>query len=863
VTENSDQVIRLGDYRPPPWRVLRIDLAFDLDSECTEVEARLELEPDPAQPLAPLRLDGEDLELIEIDLDGQPLPPDRYRLDECGLQVDAVADACVLRTRVRIRPQRNTRLEGLYASESMLLTQCEAEGFRRISFFIDRPDVMAVWRTTLRADRRRFPVLLGNGNPVANGELADGRHYATWDDPHPKPAYLFALVAGALGCVSRDVVSLGGRAVRLNVWAAQADVPRCAFALDAVERALRWDEARFGRIYDLDVFNVVAAQDFTMGAMENKGLNIFNARYILADAETATDADFMAIESVIGHEYFHNWSGNRVTLRDWFQLSLKEGLTVFRDQEFSADLHSRSVKRIEDVRLLRSRQFAEDAGPLAHPVRPAEYREINNFYTATVYEKGAEVVRMLHTLLGEAAFRAGMDRYFDANDGRAATVEDFLAAHAQASGRDLAQFSRWYSQTGTPDVEVRASHEPASRRYVLSIRQSHPDAATQGPLHMPLRYSLFDAQGGLLDVRPEGCARPGLLELTETEHRFVFDGVDEEPLPSFNQGFAAPIRLRFDYRPEQLARLARCEADGFNRWEASVRLALLALVDHSTPARDALCDALRGLLQDTRADPALVAECLELPDFDTLAGEVQRLDVDDLLAAREELLDFLAEALADELDARYQALAAEASGGMLASAIAARRLRNACLALLTRLDPTARLAESQFAAARVMSDRLAALRCLLHADAPGAGAALLAFRERHADDPLVTDKWIGLVATRPHPDARDAVVELLGSPQWKPTNPNRVRALLGQFARNNPVAFHRRDGAGYALVAEQIAELDRINPQVAARLLGAFESWRRLDPMRLPLVGGLLESLGGRLLSSDCRDLLQRLLSEP
>jgi aminopeptidase N len=857
---STDAVHRLADYRPPAWCVRRVELAFDLDADATLVESRLELEPDPAQPLQPLRLEGEDLELLSIELDGRVLAADAYRQEGGTLAIEGLDAACVLRTVVRIHPRRNTRLEGLYASGPMLLTQCEAEGFRRITYFVDRPDAMATWRVTLRAPREAFPVLLANGNPVGAGELADGRHWVTWDDPHPKPCYLFALVAGRLDCLSRELVTMEGRRVHLAVWAEERDLPRCVFALDAVERALRWDEARFGRAYDLDQFNVVAAQDFTMGAMENKGLNIFNARYILADADTATDADFMAVESVIGHEYFHNWSGNRVTLRDWFQLSLKEGLTVFRDQEFSADLHSRSVKRIEDVRLLRSRQFAEDAGPLAHPVRPPEYREINNFYTATVYEKGAEIVRMLHTLLGEESFRAGMDRYFAANDGRAATVEDFLAAMAQASGRDLGQFARWYAQAGTPEVGVAQDFDAAKGRLSLRLSQRIPGQADAAPLHIPLRLALFDAQGAALPLAAAGV-RDGVLELREAEATLVIDGLREEPVISLNQGFGAPIRLRQALGVAQLATLARCEPDGFNRWEAMQRLALLALIARDAAARDALCDALRAGLQ-SGADPALLADCLELPDFDTLAGEVGFIDADALVAAREELLDFLAEALADALDARYASLAEPARGGLVAAAIAARRLRNAILPLLSRLDPQARLAQAQFDAARVMSDRLAALRCLLHFDAPGAGPALDRFQQRFAGDALVEDKWIGLLATRPHPDALDAVRDLLASPHWKPANPNRVRALLGNLARNNPLAFHRLDGAGYGLLAEQIAALDALNPQVAGRLLTAFENWARLAGERRGLARAALASLDSRLASADGRDLLQRLLAQ-
>jgi len=862
---SESALIRLRDYHPPAWRVNHVEIAFDLDLPATEVDCTLSLAPDPEQASAELVLDGEELELLAISIDGVPLAVHEYGHANGRLIVPGARGACRLRTRVRIRPDRNTRLEGLYASRGLLLTQCEAEGFRRITFFIDRPDVMPTWRITLRAERARFPVLLGNGNPVESFALEDARQQSVWDNPHPTPCYLFALVAGELDCVARDIVAGDGRSVRLAVWAAPTDVPRCAFALDALERALRWDEQRFGRHYDLSQFNIVAAQDFTMGAMENKGLNIFNARFILADRDTATDADYLNVESVIGHEYFHNWSGNRVTLRDWFQLSLKEGLTVFRDQEFTADAHSRAVKRIEDVRLLRARQFAEDAGALAHPVRPAEYREINNFYTLTVYEKGAEIVRMLHTLLGEATFRAGMDRYFASHDGRAATVEDFLAAHAAVCGRDLSQFARWYAQPGTPQLQVRG--EWADGAFRMRIEQSAPTLVghpAPQPLHLPLRYALYDAQGNALDALPVGHTRKGLLELTEARHELVFEGLHEAPLPAFNQGFAAPVKLHYEYRPAELARLARIERDPFNRWDALQQLALGVLLRRFPDALGgaaALSDAFGDLLDDVDADPAFVAECLALPDFDTLADAAERIDVDALLAAREDLLDLLAEDHIDRLQHRYETLAASAAQGLTAAAIAARALRNACLGWITRLDPEARLASAQYATAEHMTDRLGALRVLVRFDAPAKRAALAQFQQRYRDDALVTDKWITLVASRPQPEALDDVRALLESPWWTPTNPNRVRAVLGSFARLNPVAFHRADGAGYALLVEQLPRLDTVNPQVAARLIGAFENHTRLIGPRAQLARTALTRLRAGLHSRDAQDLLNRLLA--
>ena len=859
-------VIRLVDYRAPAWRISAVELAFDLDPDATLVESTLHLLPNPEVAPEPLRLDGEALALLSIELDGVPLSPQRYTLDDTGLSLPGLAAACVLTTRVRIHPAGNTRLEGLYASEASLITQCEAEGFRRITYFIDRPDVSSRYRVTLRADRARYPVLLSNGNPDGAGDLPDGRHYARWVDPHPKPSYLFALVAGNLDRVSAPFRSMEGRAVTVNVWADPTDVPRCRHALDCALAAMRWDENRFGRAYDLDVFNIVAAQDFTMGAMENKGLNIFNARYILADADTATDADFEGVESVIGHEYFHNWSGNRVTLRDWFQLSLKEGLTVFRDQEFTSDRHSRALKRIEDVRLLKSRQYVEDAGPLAHPVRPASYTEINNFYTATVYEKGAEVVRMLHTLLGEAAFRAGLDRYFECHDGGAATVEDFLAAMAQASGRDLSRFARWYDQPGTPELRITQQFDPARGEYRIEIEQgavAAPDASMRVPLHIPLAYALYDAAGQRIERQPQADAttRAGLIELTAERHTLRFEGLTEAPLPAFLQGLSAPVRLQVDYTPTQLARLVRCEPDPLTRWESAQRLATDAILrrGNAVAARSALLDVLGELLADAELDPGFIAECHQLPDVWTLADQCESIDLDAIWREREDLLDTLAETHAERFEQRYRD-AALGDEAIDADAIARRRLKNLCLARLTRLDPTAVLAASQFAHAVNLTDRLAALAALLHHDAPDAAAALAAFRSRYASDALVTDKWLGLVATRPQPDAVEGVAALLRDPLWTPRNPNRVRAVLGNFARTNVVGFHRRDGAGYALLFDQALALDALNPQVAARQLTVLENWQRLDPQRRGLVADGLRRLEAGTLSRDCADVVTRLL---
>jgi aminopeptidase N len=871
MTDQASPPIRLAEYRAPAWTITDVALVFDLERESSEIEATLMLRCDA--PEATLQLDGEDLELLAIELDGRALAAEEYAQDASGLTVHAARGlaACTLRTRVRVHPAANTRLEGLYTSGSLLLTQCEAEGFRRITFFVDRPDVQARWRTTLRAERARYPVLLAGGDRVAERDLGDGRHEAEWHNPHPTPCYLFALAAGPMTRVSKVVTGADGRVVELNVWVEGEDPEPCRYALGAVERALRWDESRFGRCYDLGVFNVVAAQDFTMGAMENKGLNIFNARYILADERTATDADFMGIESVVGHEYFHNWSGNRVTLRDWFQLSLKEGLTVFRDQEFTADLHSRDLKRIDDVRLLRARQFAEDAGALAHPVRPAEYREINNFYTLTIYEKGAEIVRMLHSRLGEPAFRAGIDRYFADNAGRSATLEDFYAAHSAATGIDCRDMLAWYAQAGTPVLEVERSFDPSTGEYTLVLRQrppaNVPDAA---PLPIPFRLALYAPDGRALPPPHAHDAEPipGGLLLRHATHTLRWQGLDAEPLPVLNRGFAAPIRLRMPMRPEERARIVQVESDGFARWDALQHLALDVLLARAGESVDGLCDvdaaeaalsaALGALLADTQAHPAFVAECLALPDFDTLADAVAVVDPGALVAARERLGLSLAVAHREALQRRFDALRAGARGGLDDAAMAARSFRHAALAWLSRVDGGA-AARRLWADAGSMTERMAALRALLHAKADGAAAAREAFAAEFADHALVTDKWLAVVATRPAADALDDVESLLAGPYWHPTNPNRVRAIVGSLARLNPAAFHRGDGAGYRFVAAQVQALDAINPQVAARLLGAFEGLPRWTVAARTAALAALAPLRSAALSRDVAELLGRL----
>jgi aminopeptidase N len=841
--------IRLADYRPPAWRVERVELVFELGIDATEVAAKLLLRRDPAQD-APLRLDGENLELLAIALDGQPLPGTAYRSVEGGLEVDGVRDSSVLETRVRVHPAANTALEGLYLSgprgTGFLLTQCEAQGFRHITYFPDRPDVQASYTVTLRADRARFPVLLAGGNPDGAGELEDGRHWARFVDPHPKPSYLFALVAGQLEKIERDYRNADGRDVQLKIWAEADAIERCHYAMDALERSMRWDEQVYGRNYDLDVFHVVATHDFNMGAMENKGLNIFNAKCLLADPDSSTDDEYRRVEAVIAHEYFHNWSGNRVTCRDWFQLSLKEGFTVFREQSFSADMNSAPLKRIEDVALLRRAQFPEDAGPLAHPVRPAEYREINNFYTATVYEKGAELVRMLAGRLGREGFRRGTDLYFARNDGRAATIEDFLAALGEANGIDLTPYLAWYGQAGTPRLQAHGAYDAGRREYTLTLRQHTPPDQRQAhkqPLPIPVKLALFGADGRMLPLHMDGQTADGETErvvvLDRAEQRFVFRDVAERPVPSLLRGFSAPVILECDYTPTELALLLGHDPDGFNRWEAGQQLALRAydaLRDGTGPeAVAAWCDALAALFDDGNLDDALLADLLTPPGEIELAERESAVDPARIHALRQQLQQRLAARIGPAaLDARYRALAARTTAALDAASQARRRLKQGVLQLLALLDPAQACghAAAQYRDAPGMTDRLGALAVLARHDALRSAEPLAHFRTRYANDPLALDKWFALQAQLPGEAALARVQALEADPAFTLKNPNRARALLGSYASGNPTGFHRPDGAGYRLYAERLLALDALNPQIAARLATAFNGWQRLEPQR-------------------------------
>ncbi len=803
----SPQTVWLKDYRPPDWHIETAALAFDLGEESTRVTARLAVRHNPDGRTGPLVLDGQDFKLLSVAIDGVPLGDKDYQLTGERLTIASPPDSFTLETVVEIRPQDNTALEGLYKSSGTFCTQCEAEGFRRITFFIDRPDVMATYRTTITADRTRYPVLLSNGNLVESEDLPDGRHRAVWEDPFPKPSYLFALVAGDLACVEDTYTTGSGRAVTLRIYVEPGNADRCAWAMQSLKNAMGWDEAVYGLEYDLDIYMIVAVGDFNMGAMENKGLNVFNAKFVLARPETATDSDYAFIESVIAHEYFHNWTGNRVTCRDWFQLSLKEGLTVFRDQQFSADMRSAAVKRIGDVRALRARQFPEDAGPLAHPVRPDSYIEINNFYTATVYEKGAEVVRMIHTLLGPDGFRRGIDLYFERHDGQAVTCDDFVTAIEDANGADLAQFRRWYAQAGTPKLKVAGRYDKASRTYEMTFRQSAPPTPGQDAklaLHIPVSVGLLDAEGGDMPLRLEGedAANGGtkILELREPVQTFRFVDVDAPPTPSILRGFSAPVIVEQDLPEHQRLQLMAHDSDLFNRWQAGQDIALQLLLrgvraiqrDGAGPAGKAFVAALGRTLEDETLDPAFAAEMLALPGEDVIADRMEVIDVEAVHLAREGLRRTIAKTLGDSLLTAYHRHAGNAPPSPAARAAGHRALKNRALGYLVATGEPEMddLCHTQFENAQTMSDSIAALALLAHGDSPHRRRALAEFRQRWSDDRLVLDKWFMVQATAPRADTLERVHELMRDSAFSMRNPNKVRALIGAFAGANAVRFH-------------------------------------------------------------------------
>jgi aminopeptidase N len=871
--------VRLSEYRPPDWLVETVDLDVRLHPTKAPVRTTLKLKPNPAAGVpAPLHLDGDGLMLVALKLDGEPLSADRYVATPDGLTIaQPPPRPFTLEIETLVDPSANTQLSGLYRSSGTYCTQCEAEGFRRITYFPDRPDVMAVYTTRIEADKAEVPVLLANGNLREGGDMPGGRHFAVWHDPWPKPAYLFALVGGRLGHIEDRFVTMSGREVALRIYVEPGKEDRAGYAMDSLKRAMRWDEEVFGREYDLDVFMIVAVSDFNMGAMENKGLNVFNDKYVLASPATATDNDFVSIEAIIAHEYFHNWTGNRITCRDWFQLCLKEGLTVFRDQEFTSDQRSRVVTRIGDVRGLRAHQFVEDAGPLAHPVRPEVYREINNFYTTTVYEKGAEVVRMIQTLIGPRLFRKGMDLYFERHDGEAATVEQFVQCFADASGRDFSQFMRWYSQAGTPEVVASGHYDSGTRSFRLDLAQTVPPTPGQSdkePLVIPLVTGLLASDGRELPLKVGGKpVERRLVVLDQAAQSFVFENVPERPVLSINRGFSAPIKLAANLGPDDQRLIAARDGDPFNRWQAVQALATALLAGNVARLRagqepeadEGLLDALAAILSDRRLEPAFIAEALIPPSEADIAREIGRdVDPDAIFRARAGLRALIGLHLNAALTATYESLAASGPYSPDAESAGRRMLRNVCLDLLaaTQERHAIKLAERQYQTADNMTDRMAALATLsLHAG-PERTTAFDDFYQRHRDDPLIIDKWLALQAMTPDPATLDRVRALTGHPAFSMTNPNRVRSLIGAFAQSNPTQFNRPDGAGFEFVVDRILELDPANPQVAARMTTAFRSWRALEPTRRARAQAALQRIAAApKLSRDVGDIAERALA--
>ncbi|MDD2056120.1 aminopeptidase N [Pseudomonas sp. GD03860] len=879
------QVIYLKDYQAPEYLIDETHLTFELFEDHSLVHAQLVMRRNPARGpgLPPLVLDGQQLELLSVALDDQALSAGDYQLDDSHLTLQPKAATFTLDTSVKIHPESNTALEGLYKSGSMFCTQCEAEGFRKITYYLDRPDVMSTFTTTVIAEQHRYPVLLSNGNPIGSGPQDDGRHWATWEDPFMKPAYLFALVAGDLWCVEDKFTRQSGRDVTLRIYVEPENIDKCQHAMTSLKKSMRWDEEVYGREYDLDIFMIVAVNDFNMGAMENKGLNIFNSSCVLARAETATDAAHQRVEAVVAHEYFHNWSGNRVTCRDWFQLSLKEGFTVFRDSEFSADMNSRTVKRIEDVAYLRTHQFAEDAGPMAHAVRPDSFIEISNFYTLTVYEKGSEVVRMVRTLLGAEGFRKGSDLYFERHDGQAVTCDDFIKAMEDANGVDLTQFKRWYSQAGTPRLVVSEAYDSTAQTYSLTFRQScpaTPDKVEKKPFVIPVELGLLDAQGNDIALRlqgePAAVGNSRVLSVTEAEQTFTFVDVAAKPLPSLLRGFSAPVKLSFPYDRDQLMFLMQHDSDGFNRWEAGQQLSVQVLQELIAQHQQGsalvldqrLVTALGTVLANEQLDQAMVAEMLSLPSEAYLTEISEVADVDAIHAAREFARKQIADQLFAALNARYQANRGVSRGTEYvaeAEHFARRSLQNIALSYLMLSGKPEVLAATleQFDACDNMTERLTALAVLVNSPFEAERAkALEVFAENFKDNPLVMDQWFSVQAASTLPGGLARVKALMQHPAFTMKNPNKVRALIGAYAGQNLVNFHAADGSGYRFLADLVIELNALNPQIASRQLAPLTRWRKYDSARQALMKGELERiLASGALSSDVYEVVSKSLA--
>jgi aminopeptidase N len=859
------------DYRAPDYTITDIDLTFILDASTTQVTAISQVKRLGAAG-AELRLDGEDLTLVSLDINDQAWT--HYRLEDGALILEQLPETFTLKIVNEIHPDKNTALEGLYKSGEALCTQCEAEGFRHITWYLDRPDVLARFTTTIVADKALYPYLLSNGNRVDAGQMEDGRHWMKWEDPFPKPCYLFAVVAGDFDVLRDSFKTRSGRDVALEIFVDRGNLDRADWAMTSLKNSMKWDEERFGLEYDLDIFMIVAVDFFNMGAMENKGLNVFNSKYVLARAETATDKDYLGIEAVIGHEYFHNWTGNRVTCRDWFQLSLKEGLTVFRDQEFSSDLGSRAVNRIDNVRIMRGAQFAEDASPMAHPIRPEQVIEMNNFYTLTVYEKGSEVIRMMHTLLGEENFQKGMQVYFERHDGSAATCDDFVQAMEDASNVDLSQFRRWYSQSGTPILSIRDDYNPELEQYTLHVTQRTPATADQKeklPLHIPLDIELYDGEGKVIPLQHNGHPVHNVLNVVEEFQSFVFDNVYFQPVPSLLREFSAPVKLDYNWSDAQLTFLMRHARNDFARWDAAQSLMAtyikLNVARHqqgqplSLPLH--VADAFRAVLLEENSDPALMALILTLPSENEIAELFETIDPQAISDVRESLVRLLSTELADEWLAVYNANQSD-EYRIEHAEIGKRSLKNVCLGYLAfgNVELADKLVNAQFSHANNMTDSLAAMAASVAAQLPCREALLVAFDERWHQDGLVMDKWFALQATSPAPDVLNRVRALLNHRSFTLSNPNRIRSLIGAFASANPAAFHAANGSGYQFLTEILTDLNTRNPQVAARMIEPLIRLKRYDAGRQALMRNALEQLKGLdKLSGDLYEKISKALS--
>lgn len=877
---SKPKTIYLKDYRPADFNINQVHLHFDLHEDEARVTAVLDMQRNPMAetPDAPLILNGEELELLRVSIDGRALTNEEFKVDDQSLTISSVSDQFKLETEVRIKPQENTQLMGLYKSRQNFCTQCEAEGFRRITYYLDRPDVMSTFSTTISADKSRYPMLLSNGNLIEEKELSDGRHWVHWEDPSKKPSYLFALVAGDFDLLRDEFTTMSGRKIDLRLYLERGFADQGEYALEALKRAMRWDEERWGREYDLDIYMVVAVSDFNMGAMENKGLNVFNTKYILAKPETATDIDYVNIEAVIGHEYFHNWSGNRVTCRDWFQITLKEGLTVFRDSSFTRDMTSRGAARIDVVNVVRNSQFPEDAGPMAHPIRPQSYMEINNFYTSTVYRKGSEVIRMVQTLISPEIFRKGLDLYFERHDGQAVTTEDFIQAMADASGRDFTQFKRWYDQAGTPKLDVTGDYNADAQTYTLHVKQScspTPGQSKKLPFHLPLSVGLVgDACSDMtLELENANDVRgtTAVLDITEPEQSFVFNNVAQKPIPSLLRDFSAPVELHFPYEDEELAWLLQCDSDSFSRWDAGQQLAQRIILDlaarvakdESLALPDLIVDAWRQLLQKPTDDLVFFARLFELPTMNYLLAQMDSVNVDSLYRAHQFVKQQLGVSLESEFLKLFEANAPKNAYIYDQKSMGQRSMRNLCLRYLAATEKADyfQRAKQQFEQADNMTASMGALSALNNFDCAEREACLDAFYSRWKDEPLVVNKWLSLQASSNLPSTLERVRELMAHPAFSIRNPNNVYALLCGFGANT-VRFHETHGAGYEFIADQVLAIDSDNPQVAGRVIQPLTHWQQMDDAHGEKMKQALQRISKSQLSPDVYEVVTKSIGE-